>query len=359
MKKILFYIDTMYKGGAQRVMNNLLNHYAHNGYSVALINDFIQDKSIPQYPVDKNVKRLYLANDNSGNKFIKNVKRLLRLRRIVKDEKPDIILSFLGRPNIRMLLSTIGLKVKKYVSVRNDPNKEYGSSKLKKIITGRLFQLADGFIFQTEEAKEYFPISVQKKSKIILNPVDKKFFFAVRDNSKCNNIISAGRLEKQKNHKLLIDAFSIISNEISDDLIIYGDGPLRNELIDHIARKHLDDRIFLPGIVNDIEQKYLNAKIFVLSSDYEGLPNTLLEALAAGVPSISTDCPCGGPKTVIQNDVNGFLVPCNAPYVLAEKMKILLDDTKKRESFSTEAKKNAEAFNPDVILRAWDTFILK
>lgn len=224
IKKIIMYIDMMAHGGAQRVMGNLASYFIKQDIEVILVNDFKLDKEQIQYNVNAKVRREYLQKINSGNVIIKNVRRIMKLRNLIEQEEPDLVLSFLGRPNIRMLLATIGLDTKKIVSVRNDPNNEYGKTFLKKAFARVLFQLADGCVFQTSDAKNYFPKAIKSKSIIIPNPVGEEFYCLER-NKKVKNIVSIGRLEAQKNNILLIQAFKNIASEFpKDNIIFYGTG---------------------------------------------------------------------------------------------------------------------------------------
>ena len=354
--KILFYIDVMNSGGAQRVMSNLVNYFKRKDYEVVLINDAPIDTNVAEYDIADGVKRYYLADDFLGNPIIKNIKRMIKLRHIIKKENPKVVLSFLGNCNKRMLLSSIGLDCRKVVSVRNDPNKEYGTSTIRKFLTGQLFKLADGCVFQTEEVKDYFPLSVVRKARVIVNPVKESFFEVIRDEK--NYIVTLGRLYEQKNHKLLIDAYEKIVGDIDDDLYIYGEGPLRQELEEHVRKKDLQERVFLRGNTQDVEKVLSRAKLFVLSSDYEGMPNALLEALAVGVPCISTDCPCGGPKTVITDGANGLLVPCNCVEELSDAIYKLCKDNDYREKLGRRAKENAADFKSQRILDLWEKYLL-
>ena len=165
MKKIAFYIDNTGRGGAQRVMCNLTEYFCGKGFEVVFINDFQLDSVKPQYNVNSNVKRVFLQESKDAGHF-----RVLKLRRVLKNEKPEITISFMRRPNVRMLIATIGLGIKKYVSVRNDPNREYGSSLFWKLITNCLFLLATGCIFQTTDAERYFWKKNSQKVKSNLQP---------------------------------------------------------------------------------------------------------------------------------------------------------------------------------------------
>ena len=217
IKKILFYIDSMQKGGANRVMANLTDYFASAGKTVILINDIKPQKGVDEYTINESVKRIFLDIDVSS-KLFSNILRIIALRKIIKNEASDVVVSFMGPPNIRMLIATIGLKCKRIVSVRNDPNVEYGKglvSRFKRL----LFMLADGCVFQTRDAATYFPKSVQAKSRVIFNPVNECFFNTERSNAP-RNIVTVGRFEPQKNHSLLIRAFSKIANEFPEEKLI-------------------------------------------------------------------------------------------------------------------------------------------
>ena len=355
MKKIIFYIGSMQYGGANRVVSNLLDYLGKKKYALILLNDILPSTVKEEYAISKNVKR-YFLNNNRKNKILKNITVIASIRKIVKNEKPDMIISFMGPPNIRMILSTLGLKVKRIISVRNDPYQEYGCG-LKKVVSKIILNMADGCVFQTSDAKRYFAKKLQRKSKIILNPVNQIFYKTKRSN-KVKNIISVGRLEKQKNHKLLIDSYIKIYDRIKGDkLIIYGEGSLRSELENYINSNNMNDSILLPGVKNNIWKELSKSKIFVLPSNYEGMPNALMEAMAVGVPVIATDCPCGGPKELIKNDKQGLLVECNDINKLSEAILRLTQDEKLLSNMSKEIKNRALDFKPEIIYKKWENYI--
>ena len=280
------------------------------------------------------------------------------LRSYIKNEAPDVVISFMGMANKRMLIATRRLNVAKIVSVRNDPNKEYGSTLLHKLIARYLFNKADCVVLQTTDAARYFGKKIRSKSNIILNPISDRFYKKSYDpNDK--NIISVGRLEPQKNYKLLIEAFAIIAEDFPNhNLIIYGEGYQKDELARDIYRHNLEGRVFLPGNQNNVEDVLSKAKLFVLSSDYEGLPNALMEAMAVGVPVISTDCPCGGPKELTQGGKTGLLTDCGNSELLAEKIRNVLNmTTDQLLELSDKEKTRASEFSLDVIMKQWETCI--
>jgi glycosyltransferase involved in cell wall biosynthesis len=154
-----------------------------------------------------------------------------------------------------------------------------------------------------------------------LNPVDEVFFKTKFDGVR-RNLVTTGRLAPQKNHKMLIKAFAKIADKINDDLYIYGEGELRAELEQLVLDLNMQNRIFLPGAVKNVADTIKSAKLFILSSDFEGLPNSLMEAMALGIPCISTDCPCGGPKMLLNES---YLCKTNCDATLCDLILKVID----------------------------------
>lgn len=357
MKKVMFYIDSMQKGGANRVMANLVDYFSKNKYEVILVNDIISGDRVPEYEVNPLAKRIIL-NESGTNAIISNFNRIKKLRKIILEEKPDCVLSFMGPPNVRMLLASIFLSCRKVVSVRNDPNREYGKNLIKKYLTNCIFLLADGCVFQTEDAAKYFFNKIRRKSTIIVNPVN-ELFFNTHSSEKRKNIVTVGRLFPQKNHKLLIHAFSLIAKKYPDEkLIIYGEGPLKNELKDYACNMGIEKCVVFPGSISNVNVELSKTKVFVLSSDYEGLPNALMEAMACGTAVVSTDCPSGGPKYLLKESNAGILVPCNNAEKMAEAIDIMMSE-EKNIFYRDQAKKKSIDFLPETIFSKWEEFLFE
>lgn len=351
--KILFCIGNLSKGGAERVASNLCNYLIKEN-EVTIITT-IGEKS--EYILDEKIKIKCLENEDTDKNFIiKNIERIRKLQKIVKTEKPDIIISFLPEPSYRILFFKIfNRKLKIIVSVRNDPKIEY-KSKINRLVMKMLYPLANGFVFQTEEAKEYFSKKIQYKSIIIPNPIKEEFICEAYTGKREKIIVAVGRLEEQKNHKMLIEAFSKLPEEFKEyKLIIYGEGSLRNKLEEQINELKLNDRVLLPGQINNIKEKIYKASLFVLSSNYEGMPNALMEAMALGIPCISTDCPCGGPKFLIKNKENGYLIDTNDTENLYKMMEEILKTDQTR--ISQNANKITIKLNPKNINKKWKEYI--
>lgn len=362
--KILFCIDSLGKGGAERVVSTLANELSQNNQVsiITLVNEQVA------YELKENVNLIELGKlkYNSKGKSFKKVKSLYNLiyrtrelRKCFNRIKPDIIISFL--PEASFL--TVYANRKKYkliISDRNDPNHEYQTFIYKELVR-ILYPKADGYVFQTFDAKNYFNNIIdfkKKKYEIIVNPVNEKFINYPISKSKEKKIVSVGRLTEQKNIDLLIDSFSDIEKDFPEyTLTIYGDGNMREHLSNKIKSLNLENKIAMPGIVNNIQENIIDASLFVMPSDYEGIPNALIEAMTLGLPVISTDCPCGGPRMFIENEKNGFLIPVGSRKELANTMKKVLSDDNLKNRIGKNAKDIVELVNPSVINSKWENFI--
>ena len=353
LKKVVFYINAIHEGGAERVMINLARQFAGGGVETLLITSFVDTW---EYSVPDGVKRLVLDKKIYKSKISRNLHRIFALRKVLKKEKPDCVISFMAEPNYRSLIATFGLKTKTVISVRNSPKKEY-PGKVGSILAKILLPTADGCVFQTNDAKEWFVKKLQDKSVIIPNAIADKFYGLEWHPIK-GNIITIGRLVEQKNHKLLISAFEKLHDEHPDiTLSIYGSGNMESELESFINESNLSDCVFLKGPTQDVPAVLQDANMFVMSSDYEGMPNALMEALTVGVPCVSTDCPCGGPKMLIQQEENGLLVQCGDLHMLYQSMKKLYEDELLQNKFHSRSVESMMDFKENAIYLKWNEFV--
>lgn len=350
--KILFYVNTLSHGGAERVLCNLANQF-NNNEEVVMVTSYSVENG---YELSSGIKQYFLENENLPSGVLKrNITRTVSLRKIIKSEKPDAVISFLPEPNFRAIAAAAGLKIPVIISVRNDPNLEY------KLVVYRtvqkfLYPMASGIVFQTADAQKWFPEKIQKKSRVIMNQVDHKFFDIQKNEEKY--YCALGRLVKQKNYKIMIEAFSEFSKKYRNAILkIYGVGLLRDDIADMIKHCNAEKNIFLMGGTGDVPSVLSNAKAFILSSDYEGMPNALLEAMAAGVPVISTDCPCGGPRTVIENNYNGILTSVGNSEDIKNALIKIESDKEFADMLGRNAKKTAEKFRPEIVFEQWKSYI--
>lgn len=352
--KIYFYINKLGDGGAERVTANLANQFNAAGHEVAVINTFRYES---EYPLDSNITHYYLEQAGTeGNVLKRNIRRIKKLRRILRADKPDVLVSFMREANIRAVIACKGLKTRSVISVRNAPDKEYAGF-VSRLLARTLLTSADGCVFQTNDAMGWFPERLQRRSAVIPNAV-KQSFFEISRKPVPYRIVTCGRLTKQKNQRIQADAVAALSAKYPEiQLRIYGTGELREELLEHIASLGCGDHVMLMGETSDVEKALSEADAFILTSDHEGMPNALMEALAAGVPCISTDCPCGGPRELIRDGVNGFLIPVGDTGALVGKLDRLFGSREESSEISSEARRMSRDYLPGIVFEKWSGYI--
>lgn len=353
--KIAFCINSLRRGGAERVLTILANTLSERRFDCSVITSF--EKPGEEYELNCGVHRFVLDSGNpSSGKVMRNLNRIARLRKICKEQEFDVLVSFMGEPNIRSLFATAGLRTKTIVSVRNDPRREY-AGRLLGALSKSLFHKADWVVFQTSQAASFFSGAVRKKSSVILNPVGDNFF-SVRPNLGSKVVVTCGRLVPQKNHQLLIKAFEL-AIELNEHwaLEIVGSGPLRDELEAFVAERNLENHIHFVGETDNVPEVLSQASVFALSSDYEGLPNVLMEAMAAGLACVATDCPCGGPAMLITNNKNGLLVPVGDASAMAGALSEVMSDEQLRISLARTASDSSAQYVTTVIVDQWEELI--
>lgn len=357
MKKIALFISSLQKGGSERVMVNLAEYFYNKNYEVLLVTQY---KREVEYEINPAIKRVYSETEEhllQGGRIRNFVTRFQTLRNIWKEYQPDVILSFLGKNNLMAVITAMGLPTKVAVSVRGEPTMEY-VGKTMQMIAKLVFGFADGIIMQTKMACEFLPGYLHKKAVVLSNPLNPVFLNARYTGEKENLIVAAGRLDENKNHAMLIEAFSKIADEFPKmKVIIYGEGESRKELEQLIEEKGLHDKVSLPGSTSHISEKVGKARVFVLTSNTEGMPNSIMEAMALGVPVISTDCPCGGPATLIEQGVNGMLVPVNDANALAEALTLVLSDEQLEKQLGENAYQITNRLHPDKVNAEWETYL--
>lgn len=341
MKSIIFVSYTAGRGGASKVMSLLMNDYARSGWNVTyVVRDVFQ-----AYPLDSRINTIQLGE----NPKFSHVFFLKWLRKYIKENKPNIAVSFLVVPNVITLLAAAGTSTKVIISERNDP-RTY--SHIYKMLIRLIYPLADRMVFQTERAKSYYSKQMQKKGVIIRNPISVNAF-AVKPNKK---IVSAGRLEPQKNQKMLISAFSQLVKDYPEyKLYIYGEGALRGELEAQVRELDLQESVFLPGNVTDIHERFSDAEFFVLPSNFEGLSNMLLEAMMMGLPCISTNC--AGSDEVITDHTNGILIPVGGQDELLHAMQEVVENANLRNRLAQNAKASANEYVVPIVIKKWRAVI--
>lgn len=345
-KRIAFVIGSMGNGGAERVVSIIANEYARQGWQVDIL---MLLSSACTYILEPNIALIDLSGKCSS-RIARLPYWLTKIRKYAHENRPDIIVSFVARINIITKLSLINIDIPIIVSERNDPYMD-GRGLIVRYLTKKLYPLASAVVLQTRRAQGYF--CSLKNSIIISNPIE---VHASKSEMAKNRIVSIGRLSEQKNQKMLIDAFAKIHQKYPKyTLDIYGEGSLRSTLQKQIESLNLDSCVTLRGAVSDVHQQIADAKLFVLSSDYEGLSNALLEAMMMGLPCISTNC--AGSDEYIEHLKNGLLVDVGDTNAMATAIEYMISHPSEAKQMGTCAKHKSQSFEKNNVIKQWTNII--
>lgn len=351
-KKIVFIIDGLGAGGAERVLSELANYFAENGKNVYVIS--LIDKEM-FYSLTPKIEHFVFKKGKGKHLIIRYCQRIQYIKQLIRHIKPDIAISFLPMSNMVSCLAFWNEKIPLIISERNDPNCN-PENRVMRIIRDQLYRLADGIVFQTKDAQQYFPKSIQKKSVIIFNPL-KKGMNAKKEEHR-NILFTVGRLEKQKNQKMLIHAFKRVSDLFPEyELWIYGSGSEENNLKKEVKNLGLNRKVIFKGVSAKWYEEVKGADIFILSSNYEGMPNSLMEALSLGKICISTDCPIGGPRELIRDGENGFLIQTGNREELENRILYVIKNWENLMYLRKQAIEDSKKYQLSTISKQWMDFI--
>lgn len=360
MSKIVFHLNCLEQGGAERVVTNLSAQFAHAGYDVIVATEWEAEN---EFELDSKVRRIHVGlteSDEKRSRAGKYFARIKNLKGMLLQEKPDLLIAFAHKANYRALMATLHIDIPVLISVRTDPVGHYDSLTDKFLIPW-LYPKIAGCVFQTEGQRDFFAKNIQKKSRIILNPIHDKYIERIPVTQRTKVIAHVGRLVDFKNQPMLIRAFAAVHQRFPEyALEIYGgdsfDGT--KEILERCIKEcRVEDCVTLVGASDDIAGAIENAAFFAFTSDWEGLPNALMEAMALGLPVIATDCPCGGPRTIIRDGENGILIPVKAQEALEEAMCRYIEDPAYAEKQGIEARKLGEKANSHAIFLQWKEYI--
>ena len=350
-KRFVIFDGTLMQGGAERVISILSKKMIENGLDVQIL--LYHDRPI-FYEIDSRVTITVVERETHTSNIIKNA---LWIRKFFENNA-DIVISFLAPFNILALLAHIGLKSKIIVADRNDPRYVPSKFVIRKL-RDFLYHLADGVVLQTKHNQDYFDKVIRKKSIIIYNPINLngKAGLALQT-KKQKQIVSVGRLMPQKNQEMLLIAFAKLHKAHPDyKLIIYGEGPYRENLEKRIQELQLSECVNLPGSSKKVFDDIACAQLFVLSSNYEGMPNALIEAMCLGLPCISTRV--SGATDLIKDGYNGYLVEVGNIEELSDKMEKLLADESLRIKFAKSSVSLNDDLSIDIIMKQWLKYLLQ
>lgn len=398
-KTIIFLINGLFGGGAERVMTLLVNKSAQRGYDTFFVLANQDIKNAQHYYIDSSVHFISLddveINDVKKenlivrmreafaidvfrgikkidmkipkyaiyNRFIKNHRdRIKKLRSLLKEMPNATVVAFLDYPIQLALLATSGLNNKLIISERGNPQLHDASINASYFIQNH-YKRADCLVFQTKGAASYYSNELQNKGIIIPNPITGNLPAAVQGsyNTRQKVVVNFCRISREKNLKLLIEAFidfwmlhkdftlQIIGDANNSDSQIY-----LKELYTLIENYNMKDVVSIHPFSADIHKKIINYTMFVSSSDFEGMSNSMLESMAIGLPTICTDCPSGGAREIIENGVNGILVPMNDKNSLTKAMSSVADNEGLSNSLSVNGSKIRISLSEDSIYKKWE-----
>lgn len=365
--KILIASGRLGKGGAERFVSNLLSYLDREKFDIhlCLFNDCID------YPLPQDIKLSILNYSN----FISSFNTAIELRKIIKETSPDVVLSAIGLANRITGMALFQYTDKPFWVARigNHPKKS-GRSEWRSWLNfcwdKVIYQITDHFVVNSKGLKDLFNKHHQRsigRTTIIYNPTDME---GIRNLSKSENtslkrkadnslLIHIGRFHRQKRHDVLIDAIAVLNNRNPTnpvELWLCGDGYLKEKIQNKINKLRLENVVRVLGHVENPFPIMKKAEAVILTSDWEGMPNVLVEAMALGVPVVSTDCKTG-PNELIQNNITGFLARTGDPFDVADKIESLIN-CKKIAQVKVEAKRRVEElFDYKVNMSRWEKIL--
>lgn len=356
--KILFVNTDIGYGGAEKILVWLANQCAEHGHEVVF---FTYRNDCVMQPLSTQVRHIHVQLE-SGGASLSMFNTARYLHQYIKEEKFDIGIAFLSPSMLRLAMGAVGTKMKLLFSHRADPYYRVKHKSLKLKVFGRMnswaFKQADHYVFQTSMAQAYFSKDIQQHSTVIANPIHPLVRSVERKGNIERKIVTVGRLDlKQKRQDVLIEAFNNISAKYPNyELEIYGNGE-DEALIKNMAKTN--DHIKVMGKTSKVAEVIQNAAVFVLPSDFEGIPNALLEAMSIGVPCVAADCSPGGASMLIHNKKNGLLVPRSNAKAMADAISFMLDNKQEAEQMASEAMKVNDIYSEDIISEMWMKVIEK
>ncbi|WP_395394139.1 glycosyltransferase family 4 protein [Novosphingobium sp. BL-8A] len=338
-------------GGAEQVIAQLTRHWCAAGHRVSIIAfDRPGDQVYHRLPPEAALHRLGGSAGALGM-----AGRVFALRQVIAAERPAVLISFLTKNNLIAALATLGTRTRLVCAERNNPERQDAHPLWNRAL-GLLYRRADAIVCQTDAVRRCFPAAVRRKLVTIPNPVARPDVLPAADERQ--RICAVGRLTHQKGFDLLLQAFATVAPRFPGwRLTIRGEGPDRAALEARIAELGLGGRVELPGLSSVPRGWVAECDLFVLSSRYEGFPNVLGEAMAAGLPVVASDCDFG-PADMVENGRSGVLVASEDPAALGEALAKMIENPAERQRMGAAAAQAMARFAPEPVLARWDQLLV-
>lgn len=362
--RVLVFIGSLTGGGAERVTVALTRHLARKGQSVGIITMHDAERDFYTLPDDVDRVSLGLAGETRGiRKLTANLTRLRALRAALKREQADVVVGMMTSSAVLCILAAWGLRTRVVASERNYPGRK-PCARPWAFLRRVFYRFADAHVAQTREAAKWLRTHTGARAiHVIPNSVE----WPIPDcppaiapetllDESQRLVLAVGTKPHQKGFDLLLDAFAgVADTNPAWRLAILGVPSSSNEgvvLLDRALELRIEQQVMLPGRVGNVSDWYQRADLFVLSSRYEGFPNVLLEAMASGCPCIAFDCDTG-PRDVIEDDVDGVLVPAEDIRILRKELSELMADERKRKRLARSAVRVRERFSGELVMGDW------
>lgn len=367
--KVLFFIHSLSGGGAERVTATLANHWATKGWQVTIVTVTGRERDF--YSLNPSVQRIPLNLDShsqsAAHAVLNNLRRVRAVRRVLQRERPYVAVAMMATANVTLALAGRLAGVPTIGSERvHPPTLPLG--KAWEILRRWSYPKLTALVAQTHQSADWLRDHAPAPTiQVIPNPVVFPMVLQEPRLSPAQTLgafkhpkvlLGVGRLEQQKGFEHLLQAFALLMQKYPEwVLVILGEGKLRKGLECEAERLALGERICMPGSVGNVGEWFGAADLYVLTSRFEGFPNTLLEAMAHGVPAVAVDCETG-PREIVTHNVNGVLVPLDDQDALVSALDKLMSSSVLRAKYSRRAVEVRQQYSVERVARQWEELFL-